>query len=175
MTWLPTVAVSRPIAHNFIHGGMHKPLHGLVLHIQQGTERGTFRWFNNPRSKVSAHFGNPKTGSLEQFVRIDDVAFAEARGNRDWISVENEGVAGDALTNSQVNNVAALLGWLRWYRSVPLRLANTPAEFGLGFHAMGGRPWGGHTGCPGARIVEQRMLILERAGFWRPPSRPVSC
>jgi hypothetical protein len=153
---------------------MNKPLHGLVLHIQQGKEAGTFGWFNNPKSKVSAHFGNPKRGRMEQFVRIDDIAYAEVAGNRDWVSVENEGFAGQDLTDSQVNNVAGLLGWLRWNRGVPLKLANSPNDFGLGFHAMGGRPWGGHPACPGPRIVEQRALILERAGFWRPPNEPLA-
>ncbi len=173
MTWVTDVAVTRAISHNFLRGGMHKPLHGLVLHIMQGTENGTFGWFNSAASRVSAHFGNPKRGDLEQFVKIDDVAFAQGSGNRDWISVENEGHAGDALTMSQVQNVADLLGWLRWHRGVPLKLADAPDQFGLGYHGMGGKAWGGHTMCPGPRIVDQRLLIIERAGFWRPASEPI--
>ena len=42
MAWLTDIAVPRPIAHNFQRGGMHKLLHGVVLHIMQGTENGSF-------------------------------------------------------------------------------------------------------------------------------------
>ncbi len=172
--WLNDIAVQRPISGNFSSGGMIRPLQGLVLHIQQGTEDGTYSWFNNTQSQVSAHFGNPKVGPLEQFVDTDDVAWAQVSGNRHWISVENEGKSGDSLTNSQIDNVASLLGWLYWNEDVPLRLAETPAGYGLGYHSMGGKAWGGHPDCPGDPIVSQRLLIIERAGFWRPASGGVS-
>ena len=59
------------------HGGPIGPIHGLVLHIQEGSEAGTDAWFHNPASKVSAHFGNPRTGPLDQWVDTDIVAWAE--------------------------------------------------------------------------------------------------
>jgi hypothetical protein len=74
------IAVRRPIAVNFNVGGMIRPLHGLVLHIQEGTEDGTFGTFSNRVTKRSAHFGNPKNGPLEQFVDIDNVAWAQVAG-----------------------------------------------------------------------------------------------
>jgi N-acetylmuramoyl-L-alanine amidase len=192
MAWF-TEALKRPISHNFKTGGMIRPLHGLVLHIEEGTEAGTRGWFNmsvedrqtaldaawrkggsiGPQPKAyasSAHFGNPKTGLLEQFVDTANMAYAQMAGNAQWISVENEGHTGDSLTASQINNVAALLGWLRWNEVVPLQLADNPAAFGLGYHGMGGKAWGGHDQCPGKPIINQRLLIIERAGFWRPPS-----
>lgn len=171
--WLEDIAVKRPISHNFNTGGMIRPFHGLVLHIQQGTEEGTFSWFNQSRAKVSAHFGNPKHGDLEQFVDIDDVAWAQMAGNRHWISVENEGKSGQSLTPSQISNLADLLGWLHWNEDVPLQLADNPSGLGLGYHAMGGKAWGGHMQCPGKPIISQRLLIIERAGFWRPPSEDI--
>ncbi len=61
--WLEEIAVKRSVSCNFNKGAMVRPLHGLVLHIQQGTEAGTYSWFNQSRAKVSAHFGNPKLGS----------------------------------------------------------------------------------------------------------------
>ena len=152
---------------------MHNPLHGVVLHIMQGTENSSFSWFNRAGTKVSAHFGNPRHGHLEQFVSIDDVAYAQMSGNRDRISVENEGVAGQDLPNDQVNNVGALFGWLCRYRGVPFTVADTPNGFGLGYHAMGGRGWGGHSRCPGPGIIEQRLLIIERAALWRPAPQPL--
>ena len=187
MAWFAG-AVKRPIAHNFSAGGMIRPLHGLVLHIEEGTEAGTRSWFNaskaqrqkafdaawekhgskGPRPKAfesSAHFGNPKNGRLEQFVDTNNKAFAQMAGNAQWISVENEGKTGDSLTPNQVNNVAALLAWLAQTESVPLQLADTPASFGLGYHGMGGKAWGGHTNCPGLPIIAQRGQIILIAGL----------
>lgn len=171
--WLEDIAVKRPISSNFNKGGMIRPFHGLVLHIEQGTEEGTFSWFNQSKAKASAHFGNPKLGDLEQFVDIDDVAWAQVAGNHHWISVENEGKSGELLTLSQISNLASLLGWLHWEEDVPLRLADNPAGFGLGYHAMGGKSWGNHPQCPGKQIINQRLLIIERASFWRPPSEGI--
>jgi len=166
--FLDDIAIRRPISANFNRGGMKRPLRGLVLHIQQGTENGTFSWFNNPVARASAHFGNPKQGALEQFVDIDNVAWAQVAGNREWISVENEGKSGESLTENQIDNLANLLGWLHWNMDVPLRLADDSKGVGLGYHAMGGVAWGNHPHCPGKPIIDQRLFILERAGFYRP-------
>ncbi len=75
--FLDDIAVRRPISKNFSRGAMRRPFRGLVLHIQQGTESVTFNWFNDQRAGASAHFGNPKSGFLEQFVDIDDMAWAQ--------------------------------------------------------------------------------------------------
>jgi hypothetical protein len=166
--WVDEIAKRRPIARNFNHGGMIRPLHGLVLHIQVGHENGTFAQFNLVNGGASSHFGNPKRGLLEQFVDTNDKAWAQVAGNAHWISVENEGFPGDSLTESQIENVANLMGWLHWNENVPLKLADSPEDFGLGYHAMGKKAWGNHLGCPGKPILAQRLLILERAGFWRP-------
>jgi hypothetical protein len=172
--WLENIAVKKPVSRNFSKGGMVRPLHGLVLHIQVGYEAGTYAAFNKKGYGASSHFGNPKHGDLEQFVDTDDTAWAQVHGNRFWLSVENEGFPGDSLTPSQVANLAALLGWMHWNEDVPLQLANTPADYGLGYHAMGGASWGGHMDCPGKPILQQRLLVLERAGFWRPEPQAVS-
>ncbi len=94
-------------------------------------------------------------------------------GNRHWISIENEGNSGDSLSASQIDNLAKLMGWLHWNEKVPLTVADTSADFGLGYHAMGGKAWGNHLACPGAPIINQRLLILERAGFWRPQAEAI--
>lgn len=188
MAWL-SFARARPIAlsaGNFKKGGMVSPLQGLVLHIMEGSEDGTFGWFNTkvadrqraldagwekrgrpgPRpiaGPSSAHFGNPKSGQLEQFVDTDDQAFAQKGGNPAWLSVENEGKSGDSLTPSQLSNLAQLMAYLNFNHGVPLKEANTPSESGLGYHGMGGGGWGGHLQCPGRPIIGQRSLILRAA------------
>ncbi|MFE8944489.1 peptidoglycan-binding protein [Streptomyces sp. NPDC007856] len=146
---------------------------GLVLHIQQGTETGSEAWFKNPASQASSHFLNPKTGGLRQLVDTKDRAWAEAAGNAHWVSIENEGYAGDQLTPSQLENAAQLLAWLHTHDGVPLQPTDNPDGRGLGWHGMGGEAWGGHTGCPGEPIKAQRGAIIARArqilGLDHPP------
>lgn len=136
---------------------------GLVLHIQQGYEGGSEAWFKNPASQASAHFLNPKQGALRQLVDTRDRAWAQAAGNLNWISVENEGFTPDALTPSQVENNAHLMVWLHRTYSVPLETTDHPDGRGLGWHGMGGAAWGGHPNCPGPAIIGQRDAILTRA------------
>ncbi|WP_282204556.1 N-acetylmuramoyl-L-alanine amidase [Kitasatospora fiedleri] len=142
-------------------GGMSE-FRGLVLHIQDGTEAGSEAWFKNPDSQASAHFLNPKSGGLRQLVDTADRAWTQGAGNAYWISVENEGRGGDALTSSQVENCAQLLAWLHRTYGVPLQLADDPNGRGLGWHGMGGAAWGGHYDCPGKAVLAQRGQILAR-------------
>lgn len=146
-------------------GGAMGPIYGLVLHIQEGSEAGTDAWFHNPSSKVSAHFGNPKSGPLDQWVEVGTVAWAEVSGNTNWVSVETEGHTGDSLTASQLENTAQLLAWLHTTHGVPLAISDTPAAGtpGLTGHGLGGAAWGGHYDCPGTPILSQRAAIIARA------------
>lgn len=185
MAWFYS-AVKKQIAHNYSKGKMVRPFKGLILHIQEGTEAGTFGWFNltvEERQAVfdadwekkgkkgkkltayasSAHFGNPKSGPLDQFLNTDDQAWAQGTGNGSWISVENEGFSGDSLTASQIDNLVRLLVWLNVTESVPLQLADTTEGSGLGTHSMGGAAWGNHTSCPGDKIIAQRQEIIDAA------------
>ncbi len=47
----------------------------IVIHIMDGTLAGTDSWFNDPKSKVSAHYGVGKTGLVHQYVKETDTAF----------------------------------------------------------------------------------------------------
>lgn len=143
-------------------GGMIE-IHGLVLHIQAGTEAGTEAWFNDPTSYVSSHFLNPKTGQLRQMIDTADRAWAQAAGNPYWISIENEGRAGDSLTPSQVENAAQLLAWLHRAYAVPVIGTHDTMGRGLAWHGLGGAAWGGHPDCPGVPILVQRLAIVNRA------------
>lgn len=157
---------------NRVIGGQQS-VRGLVLHIQQGTEAGTESWFHNPAAKASAHFLNPKRGPLLQLVDTADRAWAQANGNLDWISVENEGLSGESLTGSQIANCAALYAWLHTEYLVPLIATNSPAGYGLGWHGMGGAAWGGHPDCPGSPVIAQRAVILDAAARLLRPPAPV--
>jgi hypothetical protein len=143
-------------------GGMTE-VHGLVLHIQDGTEAGSEAWFQDPDSHASAHFLNPRAGSVRQLIDTADRAWAQAAGNPYWVSIENEGRAGDALTTSQVQNCAQVLAWLHHVYAVPLTSTTDTMGRGLAYHGMGGAAWGNHPDCPGARVLGQRTAILAAA------------
>lgn len=51
------------------------PVLGIVAHVMGGSLAGTDAWFNNPVSKVSAHYGIGKDGAIHQYVRDQDCAY----------------------------------------------------------------------------------------------------
>lgn len=138
-------------------------VHGVVLHIMEGTLDGSDSWFRNPSSQASSHFGVGTDGRIYQWVDTADRAWAQAAGNRDWLSIEHEGHAGDSLTAAQLAATARILAWAHTQHGVPLQSTDSVDGRGLGWHGMGGSAWGGHTGCPGDPIKAQRGAIIAAA------------
>jgi N-acetylmuramoyl-L-alanine amidase len=82
----------------------------VVIHVMEGTLVGTDSWFNNPASKVSAHYGVGRDGTIHQYVSETDTAFhAGRRSKPTWglikdginpnlytIGIEHEGDGGSA-------------------------------------------------------------------------------
>ncbi|MCX4663361.1 peptidoglycan-binding protein [Streptomyces uncialis] len=157
-----TGAEWRPISINHTRGGQIS-VRGVVIHIMAGTLAGTDSWFRNPKAKASSHFGTGKGGRLYQWVDTADRAWAQGAGNRDWLSIENEGKGGDKLTDTQIDRCAEILAWAHKRYGVPLAVATSPSGRGLGWHGMGGKAWGSHPDCPGTRIIAQLPTIVERA------------
>lgn len=155
-------ATWRPVP-NCTKGGQES-VHGLVLHIMQGTLDGSDSWFRNPKAQASAHFGVGKDGRIYQWVDTADRAWAQAAGNRTWLSIEHEGEAGDELTAKQLAATARIVAWAHAEHGVPLQSTDSPEGRGIGWHGMGGSAWGGHTGCPGTPIKNQRAAIIKAAG-----------
>lgn len=158
---------------NMSPNGMGRPIRGLVLHIIQGSIESADIWFHNAKAQASAHFGNAKDGRFFQWVDTDDKAWAEAAGNGQWISVENEGHAGDSLTPQQIENIAQLYVWLHAEYGVPIQSTDDPNGEGLCWHGAGGAAWGGHTACPGEPIKAQRPAILARVNQIIHPKPPI--
>lgn len=155
-------ATWRPVK-NYTAGGQLS-VRGVVIHIMDGTLAGTESWFNDSDAQASSHFGTGKGGELRQWVDTADRAWAQSAGNTSWLSIENEGKGGDTLTSAQLDRCADVLRWAHQTYGVPLQLASSPSGEGLGYHAMGGAAWGGHTSCPGSKIVAQLGEIVKRAG-----------
>lgn len=143
--------------------GAMSGVRGVVVHIMDGTLAGTNSWFHNEAAEASSHFGTGKGGALYQWVDAGTKAWAQADGNTTWLSVENEGRGGDQLTDAQLDRCAEILAWAHREWGVPLQVATSPSGRGLGHHGMGGSAWGGHTSCPGPRIVAQKVEIVRRA------------
>lgn len=144
-------------------GGSMSSYDLFVVHIQDGSEAGTDAWFHNPAAQVSAHFGNPKTGDLDQWVDTDQVAWAEAADNAKSISVESEGFSGQTLTDSQLENVAQLFVWANKTHGIPLQITTDPNGRGMIGHGQLGAAGGGHYDCPGTPILNQFPAIMARA------------
>jgi N-acetylmuramoyl-L-alanine amidase len=101
---------------NFYPGrGGHKII-AIVNHIMCGSLAGTDEWFKNRSSQVSAHYGVGKDGTIHQYVRDEDTAWAVGQVNHPtWalfdqtgghpnmctISIEHEGQPEDGLTEAQ--------------------------------------------------------------------------
>lgn len=155
-------ATWRPVPSNFTKRGQDS-VYGVVIHIMDGSLAGTDSWFRNSEAQASSHFGTGRNGALYQWVDTGDRAWAQAAGNRTWLSVENEGRGGDSLTVAQLDRCAEVLAWAHKFYGVPIQLASGVNGRGLGYHAMGGSAWGGHTSCPGSRVVAQLSEIVRRA------------
>lgn len=147
---------------NCTRGGQDS-ISGVVLHVMQGTLEGSDSWFHNPIAQASAHFGVGKTGLIYQWVDTADRAWAQAAGNKTWLSIEHEGYAGDVLTKDQLAATAKVIAWAQKTHKFPLQSTDSATGKGIGWHGMGGLAWGGHTGCPGEAIKNQRPLIIDAA------------
>lgn len=86
--WCP-FAKKRPINKaNYESGrGGSKPI-AVVLHIATGPLTSIFPTFDNPRSKASSHFCIGKDGTIEQYVAINNTAYANGIRwiNRHWFT-----------------------------------------------------------------------------------------
>lgn len=75
--WCP-FAAKRAItaATNFESGRQGLAVKAVVLHIGEGPLSAFFPTFNNPARRASAHFTVGKQGEIEQYVSINDTAYA---------------------------------------------------------------------------------------------------
>lgn len=157
-------ATWRPIANNY--GGPMGRIAGLVLHVQEGNG-SLYGWFNNPAAQVSAHFWCAKDGRLEQYLDPPgQEAWAQAAGNPNYLSVECEGFATEAMTPAQLASVAALLDWAAAAFSFPVAGPVAHGSAGFTQHCnLNGTPdpaWGNHP-CPGPIRLGQEPAIVTLA------------
>lgn len=162
-------AVQRPVSYAPSAGLLDQQPHGWVLHVVvgNGSPWGTFEHATSPNRRFS-HLWVSKTGMVEQYAPLTGKSWAMAAGNPWWWSVETEGMPSEALTDAQLDALAA---WHVWCGAVD-RIAGpedtqggSPGR-GIVTHQDGGAAWGGHA-CPGPIRAGQRPEILRRAAALR--------
>lgn len=159
------------------HGPAMRRHLGVVLHIAQGTYRGTIAWQMNPDQHYadgtavttsSTWIVGREPGEVAQMVDSGVVAWCQRAGSYDWLSVELAGFAPAAPTDWQVQACAHLLTWAHEHYTVPLRVAAHPGDGGgLGHHSMDREKWlgeeWGHEACPGAGVINAKPGIVALA------------
>lgn len=134
----------------------------FVIHVaQSSTQSGIDAWFKDPAAQVSAHFSIGLEGAVHQYVKLDQIAWAEAYYNGRAISIEHVGYSGDKLTREQLAASMKLLTWLHGeFSKVPLRRVSDPEGSGVIGHGELGVAGGDHPDCPGTPILYQFNVAL---------------
>lgn len=151
----------RPISGNHTDGGNNPRL--VIIHTIVGSLSGADSWFRNSASRVSAHFGVGKNGTIYQWVDTDDKAWANVGANSYSISIENEGQTSEALTPAQVEANAKIYAYANRVHGVPFSYAKSSTGSGLGYHSQFPAWSLGGTACPGSKRVAQLPAIMKRA------------
>jgi len=156
-------ATFEPISFSGDAGPIQAPVQGWVLHVQDGDGDpvNVFRSSVKPDRKFS-HLWVSRLGLVTQYQDLDQECWAQGAGNAHWWGVETEGRPDEPLTDAQLDALAAFHVWC----GAPDVLAETPDETGIGWHGMGGIPWG-HPECPGDIRRQQRYEIIRRAQILR--------
>jgi hypothetical protein len=159
--WLPGATVHD--LHPGIGNGPFGAFYGVVLHVNVD-EHGTpdSFWGNGNRGQVCPNFQVYKDGSIHQMLPLDWQPWCQVDGNFHYAAIETAGLPNEPLTDAQLTACARIVRAYHEQMGMPLRVANTPGEHGLGIHSMGGLAWGGHS-CPGTIRAGQRKTILARA------------
>lgn len=92
--WVPAysgnqTAANRPASH---------PIQYVVIHVMQGSYNGAISWFQNPSSRVSAHYlMRAADGDLTQMVREKDIGWHAGNWtyNTRSVGIEHEGFVSD--------------------------------------------------------------------------------
>lgn len=155
-------------------GGTMTGHQGLVLHIAEGTYRGTIAWQMNPDQEYadgtkvttsSTWIVGRNDGEWAQMVDTERIAWCQRAGSRDWLSIELAGHAPAAPTAWQVWACAQLLGLVHREYGVPLRVTGQVSVRGLGHHSMDNDTtvqWG-HDSCPGTGVIGSKPAIVNLA------------
>jgi N-acetylmuramoyl-L-alanine amidase len=157
---------------NFHQGRAGHKVLAIVNHIMCGTLDGTDTWFKNPASQVSAHYGIGKDGSIHQYVKDEDTAWAVGivknpsspligqnpgvNPNYYTISIEHEGYPQDGITEAQYQSTLWLHKQLIAKFNIPVDETHITGHFA--FDSVS------RTDCPGPKFPWGRLFADLKKG-----------
>lgn len=152
--------IPRFITRNFTKG--RESISFICLHTYNGKGKSLFNWFNNPGAKVSAHYAVMFDGTIEQYVRDEDTAWAIGHGwaNRNSISIEFQD-NGNPQDTKRTDALYEAGGWL----IAQLMKKHFKGDPVLYPHNIKLHKEFTSTGCPGrldfARLIRIAQKILD--------------
>ena len=175
--WCPFANKRAIVESNYASGRGGQKVKAIVLHIAEGSLAGTFAEFNTPNKLKSAHFCVGKDGTIDQYVSINNTAFANglAWKNNQWftgsgvpvnpswrdiisgvnpnaytVSIEHEGKFQETWTPEMYDANNRLVFWL----SEQLELTLTPNRTLIGHWEINPVD---KQNCPGPNVEYARM------------------
>ena len=166
---LPVTWVGTPNRHKGREG--FRP-EAVVVHIMEGTLASTDSWFGTTESRVSAHYGVARDGSIHQYVGESDTAFHAGRvwkpkwrsikpgvnPNLYTIGIEHEGSGESEWPDTMYDSSAKLIAEVctRW--SIPIDRA----------HIVGHREIYGRKTCPNDVVDLDRLIAMAKSAAVKP-------
>ena len=142
MEFLPTL-LWRPSLNFSSRRGTRVDL--LVLHDCEGGYEGSVRWFELPRSSVSAHYVvREDGGEATQMVDLADNAWHACTFNRRSVGVEMGGFASRSFDAPLLATSAHVFAFLCYHLRIPVRHARAGVGPGIASHKDPGPAGGGH-------------------------------
>ena len=150
--WRPTPKHGYGSGDDFDDAHLHQ---GLTFHSMEGSLSAAFGELDNPARQASWTFSVAKDGAVFQHVDTDNIAWTNGsyEANKRFWGVENEGRAGEPLTEPQYQALLRLVRWLYLIHDLlPVRQQtawehNEMTRFGAAA-----------TACPSGRIPWGRLL-----------------
>jgi N-acetyl-anhydromuramyl-L-alanine amidase AmpD len=161
--------ITSVLSPNFIQGRRTYRPEAIVIHIMEGTLKGTDSWFGSSISQVSAHYGIGVGGEVHQYVEESDTAWHAGRiHDPTWslikktadgmyinpnfytIGIEHEGDAESEWTEAMYNTSAELIRGIcqRW---------SIPADR---LHIIGHHEIYSLKTCPGFKVDINKLIAL---------------
>ena len=172
----------RPLSRNFTARARRRT-DGIVLHVAVSEAASLHGWFSNPKAYASSHLYVRRDGTVEQYIDLDQISWAQKNGDARCLSVETQGGALGEWTDAQVKSLARIVRETSAHYGFPLRvMGSSRGERGVGYHLLGvpataaqkaagvsqtgGELWSGAVGkvCPGPDRVKQMGKVVALAG-----------
>jgi len=168
----------RLIQNNYTKGRFGYRIRRIVLHTYGGAGTSLYNWFNNPTTGASAHYAVMFDGSIERYVRDEDMAWhagtvaGNGLPNNNWESIgiehQDNGNWQDGIRSNELYEASAqLVAHLCKKYGIPCRLLSRDEKWGDGIALHN---YYANKGCPGGLDAQR---IVNRANQILNPPKPV--